>query len=44
MVIGHGDKDGIAMMIIKTNTVPSDDLFDKLSSIEGVSKVASAEI
>ena len=41
MVIGHGDDDGIAMMIIKTNAVPSDDLLEQLSTIEGVSKVAS---
>jgi D-3-phosphoglycerate dehydrogenase len=44
MVIGHGDKDGVAMMIIKTNTVPSDDLLAQLAGIDGVSKVASAEI
>ncbi len=44
MVIGHGDKDGIAMMIIKTNTVPSDDLLAQLASVDGVSKVSSAEI
>ena len=44
MVIGHGDDNGVAMMIIKTNTVPSDDLFEQLSAIDGVSKVASAEI
>jgi len=44
MVIGHGDDDGVAMMIIKTNTVPSGDLLKQLSSIDGVSKVASANI
>ena len=44
MVIGHGDDDGVAMMIIKTNTAPSDDLLKQLSSIDGVSKVASANI
>ena len=44
MVIGHGDDDGVAMMIIKTNTVPSDELLKQLSAIVGVSKVASTEI
>jgi len=44
MVIGHGDDDGVAMMIIKTNTVPTDELLEQLSAIDGVSKVASAEI
>ncbi len=44
MVIGHGDDDGVAMMIIKTNTVPTKNLLDQLSAIDGVSKVASAEI
>ena len=44
MVIGHGDDDGVAMMIIKTNTVPSNDLLTNLSNIDGVSKVAAAEV
>jgi D-3-phosphoglycerate dehydrogenase len=44
MVIGHGDGDGVAMMIIKTNSVPTNELLEQLSAIDGVSKVASAEI
>ena len=44
MVIGHGDNDGVAMMIIKTNTVPTDELLEQLAAIDGISKVASAEI
>jgi D-3-phosphoglycerate dehydrogenase len=44
MVIGHGDGDGVAMMIIKTNSVPTNELLKQLSAIDGVSKVASAEI
>jgi acetolactate synthase small subunit len=44
MVIGHGDDDGVAMMIIKANTVPSEDLLEQLSTIDGVSKVAAAEV
>jgi D-3-phosphoglycerate dehydrogenase len=44
MVIGHGDDDGVAMMIIKTNTAPSNDLLKQLSSVDGVSKVGSADI
>jgi D-3-phosphoglycerate dehydrogenase len=44
MVIGHGDKDGVAMMIIKTNSVLGEELLAQLSEIDGVSKVSSAEI
>ncbi|MDP7009123.1 MAG: phosphoglycerate dehydrogenase [Phycisphaerales bacterium] len=44
MVIGHGDKDGLAMMIIKLGAPATGDLLADLGSIEGVSKVASAEI
>ncbi len=44
MVIGHGDDDGIAMMIIKADSVPTDELLINLGGIEGVSKVSSAEV
>jgi D-3-phosphoglycerate dehydrogenase len=44
MVIGHGDMDGVAMMVIKTGASPSDDVLQLLEAIEGISKVASAQI
>ena len=44
MVIGHGDTDGVAMMVIKTVAAPSGDVLKKLEAIDGISKVASAEI
>jgi D-3-phosphoglycerate dehydrogenase len=44
MVIGHGDDDGVAMMIIKTNNTPTEELLSNLANIDGFSKVASAEI
>ena len=44
MVIGQSDDEGVAMMIIKTNSTPTDDLLSQLCNIEGVTKVASAEI
>ena len=44
MVIGHGDKDGLAMMVIKLGAPATGDLLASLTAIEGISKVASAEI
>ena len=44
MVIGHGDDDGVAMMIIKADSVPCDELLANLANIDGVSKVASAKV
>jgi D-3-phosphoglycerate dehydrogenase len=44
MVIGHGDDDGMAMMIIKTNATVSAELLKNISSIDGVSKVAYTEV
>jgi D-3-phosphoglycerate dehydrogenase len=44
MVIGHGDTDGVAMMVIKSGASPSDDVLKALEAIDGISKVASAEI
>jgi D-3-phosphoglycerate dehydrogenase len=44
MVIGHGDKDGLAMMVIKLGAPATGDLLASLAAIEGISKVASAEI
>ncbi len=44
MVIGHGDDAGVAMMIIKTETVPTEEVLAQLSNIDGVSKVASADV
>ncbi|MBT5137021.1 MAG: phosphoglycerate dehydrogenase [Phycisphaerae bacterium] len=44
MVIGHGDDDGVAMMVIKADSVPCDELLANLANIDGVSKVASAEV
>ncbi len=44
MVIGHGDDEGMAMMIIKTNAAVTPELLKNLSNVDGVSKVAAAEI
>ena len=44
MVIGHGDTDGVAMMVIKSDAAPSDDVLKALEAIDGISKVASAEV
>jgi len=44
MVIGHGDKDGHAMMVIKLGAPATSDLLTRLAAIDGISKVASAEI
>ena len=44
MVIGHGDKDGHAMMVIKLGAPASGDLLTSLAAIDGISKVASAKI
>jgi D-3-phosphoglycerate dehydrogenase len=44
MVIGHGDTDGVAMMVIKSGASPSDDVLKALEAIDGISKVASAAI
>ncbi|HIN09775.1 MAG TPA: phosphoglycerate dehydrogenase [Phycisphaerales bacterium] len=44
MVIGHGDMDGVAMMVIKTGASPNDDVLQSLEAINGISKVASAQI
>jgi len=44
MVIGHRDDKGIAMMIIKTNSVATPELLENLSNIDGVSRVASAQV
>lgn len=44
MVIGHGDKDGLAMMVIKLGAPASGELLASLAAIDGISKVASAEI
>jgi D-3-phosphoglycerate dehydrogenase len=44
MVIGHGDKDGLAMMVIKLGAPATSDLLASLAAIDGISKVASAEI
>ena len=44
MVIGHGDTDGVAMMVIKSVASPSDDVLKALEAIDGISKVASTEI
>jgi len=44
MVIGRGDIDGVAMMVIKTGTPPTPELLDALTNIDGISKVASAQI
>ena len=43
MVIGHRDDKGIAMMI-KTDSATTSELLKNLSNIEGVSKVASAQV
>ena len=44
MVIGHGDTDGVAMMVIKTGAAPSADVLKSLEAMGGISKVASAEV
>jgi hypothetical protein len=44
MVIGHGDNDGLAMMVIKLGTPATGDLLASLAAIDGISKVASTEI
>ena len=44
MVIGHGDTDGVAMMVIKTGAAPSADVLKALEAMDGIGKVASAEV
>jgi len=44
MVIGHRDGKGIAMMIIKTDSATTPEIVENLSNIDGVSKVASAQV
>ena len=44
MVIGHGDKDGVAMMVIKIGTPSTPALLDALANSDGISKVACAKI
>jgi D-3-phosphoglycerate dehydrogenase len=44
MVIGHSDKDGLAMMVIKLGAPATSDLLASLAAIDGISKVASAKI
>lgn len=52
MVIGHGDKDGLALMVIKSDSQETGEwtdcvklkLLETLENIEGVSKVGSTEI
>ena len=44
MVIGHADDDGVAMMIIKTDTSPSAEVLENLSNLDGVSKVAATKV
>ena len=44
MIIGHGDDAGVAMMIIKTGSTPSQEVLEQLSAIDGVSKVGIANV
>ncbi|MEE2912877.1 MAG: ACT domain-containing protein, partial [Planctomycetota bacterium] len=44
MVIGHGDTDGVAMMVIKTDATAIADVLKALEAIDGISKVASVEV
>ncbi|MEE2912246.1 MAG: phosphoglycerate dehydrogenase [Planctomycetota bacterium] len=44
MVIGHGDTDGVAMMVIKTDATAIADVLKALEAIDGISKVASIEV
>ncbi len=44
MVIGHADNQGMAMMIIKVGSQPSQETLDALCALDDVSKVASANV
>lgn len=44
MVIGQGDDEGKAMMIIKIGNQPTKEVLEALGKLDGVSKVASAQV